>query len=47
MASFVQDVIAVTFGEVATVWESAGHPVVRPVFDGADGETCNAGTLMA
>ena len=47
MASFVQDVIAVTFGEVVAAWKPASHPVVRPILDGTHEETCSAGTFVA
>ena len=46
MASFVQDVVTVALGEKGTVWEPAGHAVVRPIFEGADGETCDAGAYI-
>lgn len=47
MASFVPDVIAVTFGEVFAAWKPARHAVVRPIFDGTHEETCGAGTFPA
>ena len=47
MASFVQDVVTVALGEKGTVWKPAGHAVGRPIFEGADGETCDAGACIA
>ena len=47
MASFVEDVIAVALGEKGAAWEPAGHAVIRPIFESADGETCDAGACIA